>query len=344
MKKKILTVLFVAVVFALTVYSVFDGENLSQVIAYLSTADLLYIIPAVVCVLYFILSESVIIHYIMRTLGNPIRFSHCCRYSFIGFFYCCITPSASGGQPMQVVQMRRDGIPVAVSTVVLAVITILYKMVLVLLGAVVLLIRPASVMLYLEPVEPLILLGMGLNVVCIAALLLLVFKPQLVRLFTERFLALLHRFRPSANTTKQQERVERILGQYEGASEFFQSNNHVVVHAFLITVLQRLSLFLITWLTYRAFSLFGHSMPLITTLQGMISVAADMMPLPGGMGVSENLFLEIFQPIFGEELVLPGMMVSRGVSYYSQLVISAAVTAYAALKYRLFRKKGGKVL
>ena len=68
----------------------------------------------------------------------------------------------------------------------------------------------------------------------------------------------------------------------------------------------------------------------ITSLQGMISVAVDMLPLPGGMGISENLFLTIFQPIVGEALVLPGMLVSRGISYYTQLIISAIMTVVAS--------------
>ena len=68
--------------------------------------------------------------------------------------------------------------------------------------------------------------------------------------------------------------------------------------------------------SYLAFQLSGESMFTIVSLQGMISVAVDMLPLPGGMGISENLFLTIFEPIFGEALVLPGMLVSRGISFY----------------------------
>ncbi len=71
-------------------------------------------------------------------------------------------------------------------------------------------------------------------------------------------------------------------------------------------------------------------MVVITSLQGMISVAVDMLPLPGGMGISENLFLTIFEPIFGESFVLPGMLVSRGISYYTQLIISAIMTVAAS--------------
>ena len=69
-------------------------------------------------------------------------------------------------------------------------------------------------------------------------------------------------------------------------------------------------------------------------LQAMISVAVDMLPLPGGMGISETLFLSIFEPIFGVELVLPGMIVCRGISYYTQLVISGVMTGVAQFVFR----------
>lgn len=338
--KSVFNVLFLAVIFGLTLWSVFHGEDFGQVLSFLATADLRYVLPSIVCVLLFIAGESVVIHYLMRTLGTRVPFSHCYLYSFIGFFYSCITPSASGGQPMQVVAMRKDGVPVAVSTVVLAIVTITYKLVLVLIGVTVLLIRPAQLMVYLEPVESIMYLGLGLNIICIAALLLLVFHPNLVRVLAEYMLSLLNRIRPFRNLQNQKDRLERILGQYQGTAEFYRCNQHVIVHIFLITLLQRFLLFLVTWFTYRAFSLSGESLPLIVTLQAMISVATDMLPLPGGMGINETLFLEIFQPIFGEALVLPGMMISRGISYYTQLIISAVMTIAASYIIKEKRQKG----
>ena len=339
--KKIFNILFLITVFCLTLWSVFHGENFYQVLAYLTTANPLYIMPGIACVILFIIGESVIIFYLMKTLGTQIQFSHCCLYSFIGFFYSCITPSASGGQPMQVVAMRKDRIPVAVSTVVLAIVTITYKLVLVLIGAVVLLLRPPQLMLYLEPVESIMYLGMGLNVICITALFLLVFHPNMVRDLAHRFLKLIQQIHPLQHPEKQEERLERIVLQYHGSAEFYRKNKHVIVRVFLFTLLQRFFLFLVTWLTYRAFSLSGHSMMVIVTLQAMISVAADMLPLPGGMGVSENLFLEIFQPIFGEAFLLPGMILSRGISYYTQLLISAAMTIAASFLLTEKTQKGG---
>ena len=245
----------------------------------------------------------------------------------------------SGGQPMQVVAMRADGIPVAVSTVVLAVVTILYKLVLVLLGAAVCILKPRSLMVYLEPALPLIRLGMALNVVFIGALLLVVFHPGLARAMVGGFLSFLSRFRLFRNTEHSGKRLERILEQYQGTAVFFRQHRHLIFRVFVITVLQRMSLFLVTWFTYKSFGLHGHSLGQIVFLQAMISVAADMLPLPGGMGISEAMFLDIFGGIFGSALLLPAMVISRGISYYTQLVLCGLVTAAAAIVQGLKNRK-----
>ena len=329
--KKILNAVFVVSIFFLTTVAVFQGEDFREVLHFLTTAEPRFVLPSILFVILFILGESVVICYLFRTLGIKTGFLRCCLYSFIGFFYSCVTPSASGGQPMQVIAMRKDKIPVASSTVVLAIVTITYKLVLVFSGFLVLLIRPEGVMRYLEPVETIMYIGLALNIVCICILLNLVFYPKSIRGFAEWGLALWNRIRPSKHPEKQKARLEALLGQYTGTAEYFKTHKHVILHVILITFVQRYILFFITWFTYCAFELSGESMPVIVTLQAMISVASDMLPLPGGMGVSENLFLVIFEPIFGENLVLPGMVISRGISYYSQMFLSGIMTLAATL-------------
>lgn len=99
-------------------------------------------------------------------------------------------------------------------------------------------------------------------------------------------------------------------------------------NAFILTAIQRILLFFVTYLIYRSFGLSGTDVATIVTLQGMISVAVDMLPLPGGMGISEKMFLTIFTPIFGS-MTLPGMIVSRGLSFYTELILSAIFTIVA---------------
>ena len=59
-----------------------------------------------------------------------------------------------------------------------------------------------------------------------------------------------------------------------------------------------------------------------------------------GMGISEQLFLRIFLPIFGSKLLLPGMLLSRGLGYYTELILSALLTIVANFTIGRNVKKG----
>ena len=39
-------------------------------------------------------------------------------------------------------------------------------------------------------------------------------------------------------------------------------------------------------------------------------------------------------PVFGEAMVTPGMVLSRGIAYYTQLLLSGCVTAFGAIRKR----------
>jgi len=82
----------------------------------------------------------------------------------------------------------------------------------------------------------------------------------------------------------------------------------------------------------------------VIILQGAISLAADMLPLPGGLGISEHLFQLIFLPVCGAGLITPAMIISRGLSFYAQLLISAVFTAVAYVLIFGRREKNDRIL
>ena len=133
-KKMIFNVLFLFLVFAATLYGVFHGEDLSEIAEILKTVNLYWLLPGVACVIIFIWGESIIIFYMMHTLGIHLKKWKCFLFSSVGFFFSCITPSATGGQPAQIYYMKKEKIPIPVSTLVLMIVTITYKMVLVVIG------------------------------------------------------------------------------------------------------------------------------------------------------------------------------------------------------------------
>lgn len=320
---------FLVLVFAATLYGVFHGEDRERLGKALRSVQLVRLLPALGCVVLFIWGESLIIHYMMGTLKIRMRRWTCFLISSVGFFFSCITPSASGGQPAQVYFLKKEKVPIAVSTLVLLIVTITYKLVLVATGGFLLLFDRSFISAYLRDVRGVFYLGLGLNVICVAVMLLLVFHPRLAQDILEAVFHLLEKLHLIRQKEAWKEKIRRSMDQYSRAAAYLKEHRSVIRNVFGITVLQRFALFCVTYFVYRAFGLSGTSAGVIVMLQAAISVAVDMLPLPGGMGISEKLFLMIFFPVFGEKFLLPGMILSRGLGYYTELILSAILTVVA---------------
>lgn len=337
-RKLIFNILFLIVVFSITFYYIFHNQDISDILEIIKSTNTGYWLWAILCVIFFIGSESIIIFYMMNSIKQKVNLVHCFLYSFVGFFFSCITPSATGGQPAQIYFMKKDKIPIPMATLVLMIVTIAYKMVLVVLGVVVLLVRPSEIISYLDPVIGICYLGLLINVICVGFMLLLVFHPTLAKNQLIFLVNLLGRLRLIRRKEHYLLKIESSMKQYKDIAIFFRSNKIVICNVLIITIAQRVLLFYITYLTYRSFGLNEANFITIVVLQGMISVAVDMLPLPGGMGVSEKLFLSIFTPIFGA-VTLPAMIVSRGLSYYTQLILSAMFTVVAFITIGRIRER-----
>lgn len=69
-----------------------------------------------------------------QTYRKKVSLFRCFSYSFIGFFFSGITPSATGGQPAQLLAMKKDRLSMGSATLSLMAVAVLYKLILVLIG------------------------------------------------------------------------------------------------------------------------------------------------------------------------------------------------------------------
>lgn len=329
-KKIIFNGVFLAVVFALTIYGVFHGEDLSSMMDAIHRADKRWLIPGIALVAFFIWGESIIIWYMMKSSGIQLKKRTCFLFSSVGFFFSCITPSASGGQPMQIYYMKKEKISIPVSTVILMIVTITYKLVLVVIGIGIAIFGRGFLHKYLEGILPVFYLGLALNIFCVTFMTILVFHPLLAKAIMVKGMKLLERLHLVKKKDGRLKKLEDSMDTYRNTAAYLKNNPFVIVKVIGITFIQRMALFAVTWFVYQAFGLHGTGFWEILFLQAVISVSVDMLPLPGGMGISETLFLNIFSPVFGG-LLLPGMVLSRGLGYYGELLISAAFTVVAQL-------------
>lgn len=328
-KKWILDIAFLVIVIAATIYGVFHDENLTEIKSCLYQAKTAWWIGGAVLVGLYIFCEAFILYYAMRPLQKCLKFLHCLFFACIGFFFTLITPMGIAGQPALVVAMKKDDISMTVSVPVLIVVTITFKSVLILFGLFVLLARPEPVYALLAPALGWCWLGLVLNILFVAFLFVMIFEPLLIE---RPALALARWYAGKKHPEKAElwgERMRDALARYSSVASYFKKHHNIIYGVFAITFVQRCMLFLVTYLSYRSFGLRAAGAPEIVTLQAMISVAVEMLPIPGGMGITESLFLKIFASLCSAAKTLPVLIVSRGISYYVQLVLCGLLTVFS---------------
>lgn len=342
-KKILIDAILFFVIIGLTLYGVFHGEDLSGLKDVIKECNILWLIPAVPLVLFFIAGESIVIWHMLDCYGIYVKERFCFLFSAVGFFFSCVTPSATGGQPMQIYFMKKEDIPVPIATVILLVVTITYKFVLVVVGIGLWLFAGGFLAEYVAEARWVFYLGILLNVGCVILMCVVVFHPSFAKKTLILGAKLLERIHILKHKEERLDKIERSMNHYHEAAEFMSSHWGMIARVFVITVVQRFAMFAVTYFVYRAFSLNSMNFFEVMFLQAVISVSVDMLPLPGGMGISEGLFMVIFKKVFGEALLIPGLILSRGLGYYSELFLSAIFTLVAVVVFQVREHKKSKV-
>ena len=329
-KSMIGNAVFFLALFGLTAYAVLKGKEISQLIRVMHSVRPVYYAAGFIFINLFVWCESYIIYRMLRVLQyQQVPKRNCIKYSYVGFFFSCITPSASGGQPAQLYYMNRDKVDVSVGAVILLIVTILYKFVLVFLGTLIFIFRHSLISEYIQGAAFFFYFGMALNVICVIVMFFLLFQQTLA---SRMIIGLVKGLEKIHVLRRKEERIRKLedsMMEYHKAAAVIQEHKKLIAGMFGVTLVQRLIHFSITYLIYRGLGLSALGIVDVVALQCVISIAVDMLPLPGGMGISEGLFLSIFRKIFTGGLLYPAMLLSRGISYYALLLISAVMTCVA---------------
>lgn len=334
MKAKIINIAVLLVLIAGTTYFLLKDQELDELLNCIKSANKCWLLLGLMAMICFVCLESVIIHYLLSALSYSSKFLHCIKYSFVGFFVSAITPSSTGGQPAQVYFMKRDGISVSISSLILMVVTVAYKAVLLLIALFMLVIEFGFVMEHIKGIEFILIFGVMVNIIMIVALMLIIFKQSLAKRMTGKFLLFLGKHRLIKNTDVKIKKLLTSISKYDRGAAFLKEHKLVCFNVIVITVIQRLLYFAVTYIVYKSFGLTGCSPFEIITLQLIISLAVDNLPWPGGMGVNEGIFIIFFTEIFTATYVTAGLMITRGLNYYFIILAGGMITALAKFMRR----------
>ena len=329
MKGKLKTILkngglFVLLI-TLTFYIIFKDNDIHDIMRAVSEAEPAYIALGILAMCVFLCCEACNIARALTLFGYRIRPLYGLKYAVTGFFFSSVTPSASGGQPMQVYAMHRDGIEVSHGTLALLFELLSFETVTVLLSAGGFLYQ-RELIFSLGNVKYLLFLGMGVNLLVAVLLMAAIFSKRAA----ERFAALLSRgagIFGRERAERLREQIELQAGEYRRSAGYFKANKRIFAKTLATTAVQMSAMYSIPYLVYRAFGLESFSLPEAAALQAVLYVAVSAMPLPGALGVSESAFMILFRTLFPGSLLGSAMILSRGISFYLFVLLSGIFLA-----------------
>lgn len=344
MKKRMIQIGIFLAIMVLTFYALFHGQNLNEIAKAAERLSRISVICAVCLGIFFVSAEGVMIWYLLKLMerdqktDGKISMLRCIQYSFIGFFYSGITPSATGGQPVQLYYMNKDGHKGAESTAVLMTVALAYKFVLVLIGF-------GILFFWLNPLKselgrffPLYVAGLFLNTLVVCLIFGIMLFPgsilKAARIF-EKLLIRIRLLKPSAERT---EKIKGFIDSYGQAVLWLKSHRSKMFFILAATFLQRCSVFLLTYVIYLGFGLKGYGIAEIMMLQASVYISVDMLPLPGSQGITEMVYQTVFANVFAGTYLIPSMMISRGINFYFLLILSLLVVLVSKIFEYVKRK------
>lgn len=333
-KKSNWGLLLIAAIMALTGWYVLRQQPLSQLVKILSQIKPGYVLLGLGFMFVFVGCEAMCSKLILGRLGHKMRYRQCLGYSFTGFYVSSITPSSTGGQPAQIYYMSKDGVPAAHGSLNMMLIAVCYQVVTLAYAVAAFFALPGTRAGLGTGLGVLLGYGGVVMIVLTAGMLCMMFLPNAARKLTGGVLSLLVKVRLVKREAEMRQKLEQQMAEYRKGAECIKANLRVMPALLGLTFLQLTALYAVPYVVYLGFGLQGATFFQLVGTQALVNLAVGSLPLPGAVGASEGSAMLAFGMFFGQSLVAPAVLVSRGISFYSFLILSAGVTLAMHLTHR----------
>ena len=336
-KKMWVSTIFLVALMAGTFFFLLRDISWSMLMDTLRKVNPIFIPLGFALMVCFVACEAINIRMILRQVGMRVPFFRCLRYSFVGFYFSSITPSASGGQPAQAYYMNKEGIPVSLSSLTLLVIVAIYQLVMMIYALVCFIWKFEFVSGGVQGIGFLVIFGFIFNSCLFFFIVATIFSKKWLRKGIMASAGFLHRVHILKDLAKVEKWLDRQIREYQEGAAFIRRNPKVLGKVLLVTVVQLSCQFLVPYCVYLAFGLRQYGPMDLIAVQALLNVAVVALPLPGAVGATEGSFLLVYKLFFSQTQILPAMLLSRGISFYGFVVISGIVSF--AVHFQISRRQ-----
>lgn len=310
---------------AITFYVLLKDISIKNLINSISMVNVNYIFAGIILSCIFVACEGINTFRLLNLGGSEISLLKGIKYACIGFFFSSITPSASGGQPMQIYYMKKDDIDISDSTIALLVELISYQIVTLSLALILFIYKYDFIKDKISFIIPILIFGAIANIALVSFIILVFLSENLAKKVINSFIIFLHKIKIIKNLEDAQEISINQINQFKTGVNILKNNTSIFIKVFSTTLVQLISMYSVAYCVYKAFGMNGSSYIEIISLQAIFTLSVSALPLPGAIGISEGGFLQVFSLVFPQKILASAMLINRGLSFYMLLIITGVI-------------------
>ncbi|NLJ41806.1 MAG: flippase-like domain-containing protein [Clostridiales bacterium] len=332
MKKKKWTLLYIALnIVVITLVGLLDPD-LKDLGGIFNNVRPLWVISAVISMFFFWLIDGVILNYSVGVVHKPRSFWPCLRVSIIGHYYNAVTPFASGGQPAQIYYMGKIGVPGGSASSVLMFKFLVYQVILSLFSVAAFVWKGSLIYNQSPWVFWFSVGGFIINAGAVGLLLSLSIKKGFIRALVFKTIDFLKAIRLVKDPDKVKGKLDSHVDDFLIGIKLIKKNTKALVNMGLMTTLQLICYFSVTFFIYRSFGLQNEKWINIIFIQSLLYLALTFVPTPGSTGASETGFIFFFRLFFPSNLIFVSMVLWRIISYYLNILAGLVIILYDSLR------------
>ena len=339
--KKTLSFIFIVASVTAVFFIAFSNTELKDAWGAIATLDLWWVAGIFGCWVVCTFFDGMNYWCYLRREKFRISIGRTINVALIGYYYSNITPSAAGGQPMQVNSLRKAGIPVGYGTMAVTIRFFANQFIICMMSLVLFLLNRSFVYEQLGGVMWVVRIGWLINFSVIPLIVLATWKRNWIQKFAIWLISLLHKIRLVRNRDAMITKVTEVLDTYNKAMHDLLRRPGQITIQFLCSFMSLLAMTGTVIFVYHAFGQHGTHWYQLLTLSCLLYVSASYTPLPGASGAQEGGFVVYFGKIFLNGTIGMALLTWRFFTFYIFLIVGVGTVLLE--KIILKREKNRKM-
>lgn len=284
-----------------------------------------WVVVAITAQLLYMFTETVVIFLFMREKYKNFSFFNALKVSFTGLFWSAVTPSSTGGQPMQIYLLHSMNVEVGYATSRLMQKFLVYQVVLTFVSIISVIMNFGYILSNDNIVFIVIMLVFGFVSQFAVTLIVVMFSfsPKLARKFIMFVAKILGKLKIVKNLDSKVSNIDKQLDMFHSSNKDIYKKPKLLIPAVILTLVQFIAMFLVPYFIYLSLGLSGVGPVQIVTSQAFVNLMSGMIPIPGASGAAELGYTAFFGAIFIGGTLKSSTLIWRLINYYG--VIFATV-------------------